>query len=238
MKVLSIDSSTASASCAILEDNKLLGEVSLNDKKQHSVILMPLIDSLLKNLKLDIDDIDGFAVSSGPGSFTGLRIGIATIKGLANATNKPFIGISTLDALAFNMAYTSGIICPIIDALRDNVYTALYSFNNNKLERLTDYMAIHIDDLIDTIKEKDSTSVSFIGDAVPKFKEKLNNSFNTVYFAPSNLNLARASSLGELGLEKLKSGLCDDLIAFSPIYLKKSQAEREYENKTGMSIDE
>lgn len=238
MKVLSIDSSTASASCAILEDNKLLGEVSLNDKKQHSVILMPLIDSLLKNLKLDINDIDGFAVSSGPGSFTGLRIGIATIKGLANATTKPFIGISTLDALAFNMAYTSGIICPIIDALRDNVYTALYSFNNNKLERLTDYMAIHIDDLINTIKEKDSTCVSFIGDAVPKFKDKLVNSFNTVYFAPNNLNLARASSLGELGLEKLKNGLCDDLIAFSPIYLKKSQAEREYEARTGMSIDE
>src|SRR3712207_4927086 len=137
MKILSIDSSTSSASCAILEDNKLLGEITLNDKKQHSVILMPLIDSLLKDLKLTINDIDAFAVSSGPGSFTGLRIGIATVKGLADGTGKPFVGISSLDGLAFNLAYSSGIICPIIDALRDNVYTALYSFEYGKLKKLT-----------------------------------------------------------------------------------------------------
>lgn len=233
MKILSIESSTSSASCAILEEDKLLGEVNLNGKKQHSVILMHLIDNLLKDLKLSLDDIDAFAVSSGPGSFTGLRIGMATAKGLASATNKPFIGVSSLDALAFNLAYTDGIVCPIIDALRDNVYTALYSFKNGKLERLTDYMAIHIDDLISTIKNGNYDSVSFIGDAIPKFKEKLSSSFEKVNFAPNNVNLARASSLGELGLSRIKEGLADDPLTFAPIYLRKSQAEREYEEKMG-----
>lgn len=233
MKILSIESSTSSASCAILEEDKLLGEVNLNGKKQHSVILMHLIDNLLKDLKLSLDDIDAFAVSSGPGSFTGLRIGMATAKGLASATNKPFIGVSSLDALAFNLAYTDGIVCPIIDALRDNVYTALYSFKNGKLERLTDYMAIHIDDLISTIKNGIYDSVSFIGDAIPKFKEKLSSSFEKVNFAPNNVNLARASSLGELGLSRIKEGLADDPLTFAPIYLRKSQAEREYEEKIG-----
>lgn len=238
MKVLSIDSSTASAACAVVEDGKLLGEVALNDKKQHSVILMPMIDSLLENLNLDIKEIDAFIVSSGPGSFTGLRIGMATSKGLAQANNKPFIGVSSLDALAFNLAYTSGIICPILDALRDNVYTALYSFNDGKLERISDYMAVHIDELISIIKEKDSNSVTFIGDAVYKFREKLEISLDNAYFAPAHLNLARASSLGELGLMKLAEGYQDDLMTFSPIYLRKSQAEREYESRTGMSINE
>ena len=233
MKILSIESSTSSASCAILEEDKLLGEVNLNGKKQHSVILMHLIDNLLKDLKLSLDDIDAFAVSSGPGSFTGLRIGMATAKGLASATNKPFIGVSSLDALAFNLAYTDGIVCPIIDALRDNVYTALYSFKNGKLERLTDYMAIHIDDLISTIKNGNYDSVSFVGDAIPKFKEKLSSSFEKVNFAPNNVNLARASSLGELGLSRIKKGLADDPLTFAPIYLRKSQAEREYEEKMG-----
>lgn len=238
MKILSIDSSTSSASCAVIEDNKLLGEITLNDKKQHSVILMPLIDSLLNNLKLTITDIDGFAVSSGPGSFTGLRIGIATVKGLSDATQKPFIGVSTLDALAFNLAYTDGIVCPIIDALRDNVYTALYSFKDGELNKLTDYMAIHIDELISILEEKNSNSVSFIGDAIPKFKDKLSASFSNVYFAPNHLNLARASSLGELALSSLKNGIYDNSLTFAPIYLRKSQAEREYENKLRMNENE
>ena len=237
MKVLSIDSSTASSTCAVVEDGKLLGEIVLNDQKQHSVILMPIIDSLLNNLKLNINDIDGFVVSSGPGSFTGLRIGMATAKGLAQANNKPFIGVSSLDALAFNLAYTSGLICPILDALRDNVYTALYSFSDGNLKRVSDYMAIHIDELISIIKENSPSSITFIGDAVPKFKDKLEENFHNVIFAPAHLNLARASSLGELGLIKLREGHEDDLLTFSPIYIRKSQAEREYEEKTGVSVD-
>ena len=110
MKILSLDSATQSATCAILDDNKVLGEITFNYKKQHSQILMPMIDLLFKNTEMNIDDIDAFVASKGPGSFTGLRIGMATIKGLSQGTKKPFVTVSTLDSLAYNLAYTDGII--------------------------------------------------------------------------------------------------------------------------------
>jgi tRNA threonylcarbamoyladenosine biosynthesis protein TsaB len=237
MIVLSIDSATESASCAVLDNEKLLGEVSLNNKKQHSVVLMPLLDNLLKNLQLTTKDIDGYVVSKGPGSFTGLRIGMSMIKGLSQGSNKPFVSVSSLDALAYNMAYTEGIICPILDALRDNVYTALYTFNNGSLTRNTDYMALHIDELIELLKEKD-VPVNFIGDALDKFRARLQESIKEVYFAPKHLNLVRASSLGELGLKLLEEGIYDDLYTSAPIYLRKPQAEREYDKKMRIESNE
>lgn len=237
MIVLSIDSATEAASCAVLEDNKLLSEITFNFKKQHSVILMPLVDNLLKNLQLDLKDIDGFVVSKGPGSFTGLRIGMSMIKGLSQGTKKPFVSVSSLDALAYNMAYTSGIICPIIDALRDNVYTALYSFKDSNLVKDMDYNIMHIDELINLLKEKQQP-VCFIGDAIPKFKDKLSESLEKVSFAPSHLNLVRAFALGELGLKLLNQGTEDDLYTSAPIYLRKSQAEREYDKKMGIGSNE
>lgn len=237
MRILSIDSATECASCAVIDDNKLLGEISLNDKKQHSVILMPIVDDLLKELKLTIKDIDGFVVSKGPGSFTGLRIGMSVIKGLSQGTKKPFVSVSSLDALAYNMAYTGGIICPILDALRDNVYTALYTFENDKLVKLTDYMAIHIDELIVMLK-KHNENLTFLGDAAYKFKNKIMESLNNTYFAPKHLNLVKASALGELGLNLLQAGIYDELFETSPIYLRKPQAEREYEKRMGLDTNE
>lgn len=237
MIVLSIDSSTESATCAVLSDDKLLGEIILNDKKQHSVVLMPAVDNLLKNLNLTIKDIDAYVVSKGPGSFTGLRIGMSMVKGLSQGSGKPFVSISSLDALANNMAYTNGIICPILDALRDNVYTALYSFENGSLNRQSEYLPLHIDELINLLKEQ-NTPVTFIGDAVDKFKDKLMESFAAVQFAPKHLNIVRASSLGELGYELLKNGVYDDIYTSSPIYLRKSQAEREYDKKIGLDKNE
>jgi tRNA threonylcarbamoyl adenosine modification protein YeaZ len=236
MKILSIDSATECASCAVIDENKLLGEISLNHKKQHSVILMPMVDSLLKSLELTIKDIDGFVVSKGPGSFTGLRIGMSMIKGLSQGTNKPFVSVSSLDALAYNMSYTGGIICPMLDALRDNVYTALYSFKNDKLIKLTDYMALHIDELIEMLKQYDC-SVTFLGDAAMKFKSKLLKNFDKNHFAPNHLNLVKASSLGELGLNLLSSGIRDELFSTAPIYIRKPQAVREYEKRTGLEIN-
>jgi len=236
MRILSIDSATECASCAVIDENKLLGEISLNHKKQHSVILMPMVDNLLKSLELTIKDIDGFVVSKGPGSFTGLRIGMSMIKGLSQGTNKPFVSVSSLDALAYNMAYTGGIICPILDALRDNVYTALYSFKNDNLIKLTDYMALHIDELIEMLKQYDC-SVTFLGDAANKFKGKLQKSFDKTHFAPNNLNLVKASSLGEVGLSLLNSGIKDELFSTAPIYIRKPQAVREYEKRTGLDIN-
>lgn len=230
MKILSLDSATESASCAILEDEKLLCELTFNNKKQHSVILMPMIDTLLKTMGLSVSDLDGFVVSKGPGSFTGLRIGTAVIKGLAQGANKPFVSVSTLDSLAYNMAYTEGIICPIIDALRDNVYTALYKYRKEKLEILLDHNIIHIDELILMLKNKEMP-ICFIGDGVYKFREKLTKELPQSIFAPSQLNLARASSLGELGLKLLNNGVSENIYSFAPVYLRQSQAEREYQKK-------
>lgn len=230
MRVLSIDSSTECASCALIQEDKLLGEINFNYKKQHSVILMPMIDSLLNNLGFNINDIDGFVVGKGPGSFTGLRIGIAAVKGLSQGTGKPFVGVSSLDALANNMAYTPGIICPIIDALRGNVYTSLYSYSNTELSSLSDYMVISVDDLIQQLKEF-KQPVTFLGDACYIYKETLLKNIPDAKFAPLHLNLARASSLGYIGIKLLYSGYSDDLLTFSPLYLRKSQAEREYEKK-------
>jgi tRNA threonylcarbamoyladenosine biosynthesis protein TsaB len=237
MKILSLDSATESATCAILDDNKILGEITFNYKKQHSVILMPMIDELFNNTGINISDIDGFVSSKGPGSFTGLRIGMATIKGLSQGTKKPFVTISTLDSLAYNLAYTSGIICPILDALRDNVYTALYTFDNYQLTRTSDYMNVSIDELITMLKDK-NCNISFVGDGTFKFKERLMENLTKINFAPSHLNLAKASSLGELGLNLLSKGIEDDIYGSVPIYLRKPQAEREYEEKMRQKANE
>ncbi|WP_298839212.1 tRNA (adenosine(37)-N6)-threonylcarbamoyltransferase complex dimerization subunit type 1 TsaB [Clostridium sp.] len=230
MKILSLDTATQSATCAILDDSKILGEITFNYKKQHSQILMPIIDELFKNTQMSIDDIDAFVASKGPGSFTGLRIGMATIKGLSQGSNKPFVTVSTLDSLAYNLAYTDGIICPILDALRDNVYTALYTFKDCELNRISDYINISVDELVNMLKDKDC-NISFVGDGTIKFKEKLLANLPKVSFAPDHLNLAKASSLGELGLKLLNNGTFDDIYASVPIYLRKPQAEREYEEK-------
>lgn len=230
MIILGVDTATESATCAVMDNKKLLGEIIFNYKKQHSVILMEIIDSLLNNLKLDISEIDGFVVSKGPGSFTGLRIGASTVKGLSQGTKKPFIGISTLDCLAFNLAYTPGIICPIIDALRGNVYTALYEFENQKLVIKSDYLIISIEDLTNLLIEK-GKPVCFIGDGILIYKDILEKNIKTASFAPLHLNVARASSMVELGMDKLENNICDDVYSFAPFYLRKSQAEREYEEK-------
>lgn len=230
MRILSVDTATECASCSVLDDKKLLGEISFNSKKQHSVILMPMIDNMLKTLNIDLSSIDGYVISKGPGSFTGLRIGMSIIKGLSQGTNKPFVSISSLDALAFNMAYTGGLICPILDALRGNVYTAVYEFNDCKLTKLTEYLVISIEELINILKSYNK-SVCFVGDATTLYADILMKSLDNLAFAPAHLNIVKASSLGELVLELLNSGTSDNLYSSSPLYLRETQAEREYEKK-------
>jgi tRNA threonylcarbamoyladenosine biosynthesis protein TsaB len=237
MRVLSLDSSTEVASCAIVEDNKLLGEITYNNEKQHSIILMPMIDNLLTNLRLDLNELDGFVVAKGPGSFTGLRIGMSTIKGLSLGSNKPCVTVSSLDSLAYNLSFANGLICPMLDALRDNVYARLFKCNNGDLKPISDYIAISVDELIAEIKGYNE-NVYFVGDGIYKHRDKLNASLPNAYFAPAHLNLTRASSLGELGIKLLHSGIVEDLNTVTPIYLRKSQAEREYDKKMGLNKNE
>lgn len=230
MKILCLDSATESATAAIIDEDKLLGEITFNYKKQHSTIMMPMVDSLLTSTDLSIEDIDGFVVSKGPGSFTGLRIGMATIKGLAQPTGKPFVAISTLDALANNLFFSTGVICPIMDALRGNVYTNFYRVCNGSLETLGESEILSIEELINKLKNYNEP-IHFIGDGTYKFKETLAENLSNVYFAPTHLNVVKASSLGEIGLRRLKNGEKEDVFTSAPIYLRPSQAEREYEEK-------
>jgi tRNA threonylcarbamoyl adenosine modification protein YeaZ len=233
MLVLSVDSSSNAATCAILDENHVLSEITLTDKKEHSVLLMDLIDNLLKHCNLTVKDLDGLVVSKGPGSFTGLRIGMATLKGLSFGSGKPCVSVSSLEGLAYNVASFSGIICPIIDALRNNVYTCLYKSEDNNLIPLTEPMCISIDELITIIKEK-SEDVIFLGDGTFKHKEYLKEILEKACFAPNHSNYTRASSIGHLGINLLKRGIQDDLNTSAPVYLRKSQAEREYDKKMGL----
>lgn len=230
MLVLSVDSSYSTATCALIKDDKILAEINLNDKKQHSVILMRLIDSILKEYEIDINDIDAFTISRGPGSFTGLRIGMATLKGLAFASKKPLISVSTLDALAYNSISFQGIICPIMDALRDNIYTCLYKNENNNLTPLIKEQCLNINELVTILKEQ-TLPIIFVGDGVAKHKEFLQENIPNSFFAPNHSNFPKASSVGELGIKKINDGIIENIDSINPIYLRKSQAEREYEKR-------
>ena len=233
MIVLSIDSSSKVATVALLKDDMLIAEYVLNDKREHSVLLMPMIENILKENDLTVSDIDGYVVSKGPGSFTGLRIGMATIKGMSFGSNKPYISLSSLDALAYSVSSFSGIICPIMDALRESVYTGLYKNDNDKLETIMEPTPMDLIDLLNLLKEKND-EVIFTGDGLIKHKEYIKENFPNAHFAPNHLSIIRASSLGELGLELLKNGMADDPNS-SPVYLKKPQAERELERRMRMS---
>lgn len=232
MKILSIDSSSKVATAAIVNEDGLIAEYTLNNKAEHSILIMEMIDNLLKSSNLTINDIDGFAVSKGPGSFTGLRIGMATIKGLSLGSNKPYISISTLDALAYSLLNFDGIICPIMDALRDSVYTGLYKNNNGVLETLLEPSALDLEELVTLLKDKNE-KVIFTGDGLLKHKEYLKNNLEKAYFPPNHLSVIRASSLAELGLIKLTKGISDDPNS-SPFYLKKPQAQRELESRLAL----
>ena len=232
MKVLSVDSASKVATCAILDENSLIAEYTINNKLEHSTLIMDMIDKLLKDSNLDIADIDGFVVSKGPGSFTGLRIGMATIKGLSLGSNKPYISISSLDSLAYSLINFNGIICPIMDALRENVYTCLYKGNEGNLEKLIDYSALDLNELVEILKEKNEP-VIFTGDAVLKHKEYLLENIPYATFAPNHLSIVRASSLGEVGIKMLLNNEYDDINS-SPFYLKKPQAQRELERRLAL----
>ncbi|WP_096230536.1 tRNA (adenosine(37)-N6)-threonylcarbamoyltransferase complex dimerization subunit type 1 TsaB [Thermoanaerobacterium sp. RBIITD] len=219
MKILAIDSSSKTATVAIVDEEGVIGEFSINHLR-HSVILMPMIDEILKMAETKKEEITHIAVCEGPGSFTGLRIGAATAKGLAQALSVPIVGVSSLDGLAFNVSEFKGIICPVIDALRGYVYTSFYR-GGNELKKLSDTILMKAKDLPDIIKNYNS-DVMYIGDGVTSYKEFLNKKydFNT-FFASSVDNIARASSIGIQAIEKIK---CDELntyIDFKPYYIRK-----------------
>jgi universal bacterial protein YeaZ len=230
MKILAVDTSTNVASAAILEDDVIIGEYNCNRGKTHSQRLMPMIQNLLDTVGLTACDMDAFSASIGPGSFTGLRIGVTTVKAMAFAAEKPVISVHTLDALAFNIPLTEELICPMIDARNNQVFTAIYRFIGGKFERLTDYLGIPVTELSGIIKKMEGKIV-FLGDACGMHKDYFVGELGErVRIAPPNVALAKAASVAVLAGKAYGEGRLESCYDMVPFYLRKSQAEREREN--------
>lgn len=232
MKLLGIETSTRTGSVAIVEGEEIIAEYTLNIKETHTARLMPAIDHILKDAHLTIHQMDAVAVSLGPGSFTGLRIGLATAKGLCLALCKPLIGIPTLDALAHNICCTSHIICPLLDARKGEVYAALYRYQSpttsHGLQKLTNDLVLPLDELLSKI---DAPAI-FLGDVLDSYRNLIEGKLREkASFAPPYLNLPRAANVAILGLRKLKSGEKIDLQKIEPLYVRRPEAEVKWEEK-------
>lgn len=231
MRILAVDTSTNVASAAILEDEVIIGEYNCNRGKTHSQRLMPMVQHLMETAGLTVSDIDAFSASIGPGSFTGLRIGVTTIKAMAFAAEKPVISVHTLDALAYNIPFAENLVCPMIDARNNQVFTAIYRFIGGKLERLTEYLGIPVTELADTLRVMDG-KITFLGDACNMHKEYFEHELgDRVRMASANTALAKASSVAILAGKAYREGKLESCYDMVPFYLRKSQAERERENR-------
>lgn len=237
MKILAVDTSTSAATAAIMEDGRLVSEYILNVSRAHSQRIMGIIDDLFLKSGITPAEIDVYACSAGPGSFTGLRIGAAIIKGMAQTFNKPVVAVPTLDALAYNLYNCTGLVCPLLDAQRGMVYSSLYSWEKGKLVKLEDLRVISIDDLIRLVKEK-AVPVTFLGDGALLFQENIKSSLYEYYFAPADSLLPRAASCAALAGELYEKGLADTYNTFKLTYIRKSQAEVEYEKKQKIELKE
>lgn len=230
MRVLALDSSGLVASVAIVEDEQTVAEYTVNYKKTHSQTLLPMLDEVAKMIELDLEEIDAIAVAGGPGSFTGLRIGSATAKGLGLALRKPLVHVPTLEGLAYNLYGISGLVCPIMDARRKQVYTGIYSFDTG-FHVIKEQEAIAVKELAQMLNAMEGP-VTFLGDGVPVYKEMLEEELTVTHFyAPANMNRQRAASVGLLGMKYYKDGKAETAADHKPDYLRVSQAERERQER-------
>lgn len=227
MRILGIDSSGLVASVAVVDEEQMLAEYTVNYKKTHSQTLLPMLNEIGKMIELDLQTIDAIAVAAGPGSFTGLRIGSATAKGLGLALDKPLVAVPTVEGLAYNLCGTEKVVCPLMDARRNQVYTGIYEFEGNDLKVLEGQMAISIDELVEKINQW-NREVIFLGDGVPVFQKVLEEKVTVPFaFAPAHMNKQRAGAVAALGLRYAKEGRMQSAAEHQPDYLRLSQAERE-----------
>lgn len=246
MRVLAIDSSGMTATVAVVEDTQTIAEYTVNFKKTHSQTLLPMIDTMGKMIELDLKSIDAIAVAGGPGSFTGLRIGSATAKGLGLALEKPLIHVPTVDGLAYNLYGCQDIICPIMDARRKQVYTGMYTFARRELEGsketelvldvLEAQNASPIEELIERLNIH-GRPVVFLGDGVPVYQDVIREKMRVPFsFAPASANRQRAAVVGALGIQYYKEGRFETAMEHQPDYLRVSQAERERAEKERKAV--
>ncbi|WP_343004049.1 tRNA (adenosine(37)-N6)-threonylcarbamoyltransferase complex dimerization subunit type 1 TsaB [Clostridium sp. 2218st1_F5_2218SCRN_220325] len=230
MKILGIDTSSMAASVAVIEDNKLICEYTINTKKTHSQKLMPMIENMLGLSDLNVREIDAIAVCEGPGSFTGLRIGMATAKAIAHVNDIPVIGVNSLEALAANMNLCDKKICSILDAQRNQVYTGRYLYEGTKLVEIKEIGIQQIDELLEELAQSGEQWI-LVGEAVYKYEDKIREISNIEIPAASN-NVTKAGSLCSVAKVKFDEGKdIFDCYTVNPLYIRKSQAEEQYEEK-------
>jgi tRNA threonylcarbamoyl adenosine modification protein YeaZ len=228
MKILGIDTSSLAASISVIEDNKLICEYTINTKKTHSQKLMLMIENMFKISDLEMKDIDLIAVCEGPGSFTGLRIGMSTAKAISHANNIDIVGVNSLELLAGNMNLCEKNICSILDAQKTQVYMGQYKYEGEKLVELKNIDVVEIDDLVEELKKSCDEWV-IVGEAVYKYEDKLKDV--AIIPSPSH-NVNRASSLCVIAMQKYKENInVNDCYSINPVYIRKSQAEVQYEEK-------
>lgn len=227
MKILALDSSGLVASVAVVEDDVLLAEYTVNYKKTHSQTLLPMLNEAAKMIELDLKTVDAIAVAAGPGSFTGLRIGSATAKGLGLALHKPLVHIPTVDALAYNLYGCSDLICPLMDARRNQVYTGIYRFEGEEFQIIREQTPLAVKDLAELLNGM-GKRVVFLGDGVPVYRDLLAELLEVPFgFAPAHMNRQRAASVAALAKQYVSEGRIETAAEHAPDYLRVSQAERE-----------
>lgn len=229
MNILGIDSSGLVASAAIASEDTVVAEFTVNNKQTHSQTLLPMVEQVVTFSGVELEQLDAIAVAAGPGSFTGLRIGAATVKGLGLALKKPVVPVPTLEGLAYQLAESAGIICPVMDARRNQVYTGIYRMEEGRLQILMEQCAMDIRDLLGEL-ERYSETVHFLGDGVSVYRQMIKDVFTGEYsFAPAHLSRQRAAAVAVLGGAYYQAGKAEDAAVWKPEYLRKSQAERERE---------
>lgn len=228
MKIIGIESSSLVASVALVEEGRTLGQYTVDHRKTHSQTLLPMLDELLRMTETPMEEVDAVAVAAGPGSFTGLRIGVATAKGLCLAAGKPLIAVPTLEAMAWSVWDARDLVCPILDARRAQVYAALYAYDDaRQMICLQEAQVVEISTVCDWIRAEGRPAL-FLGDGVPVQEERLRAELGEqAVLAPAHLARQQAAAVASLGLEYFRAGKIADADSFAPEYLRISQAERE-----------
>ena len=226
MTIIAIDSSAKAASVCIANEEKIIGEFFINTSLTHSQTLMPMLEQLLKNTGMSVEQIGAVAVNAGPGSFTGVRIGVAAAKGLAFPKDLPCISVSTLESMAYNLLDCDCIVCAVMDARCSQVYNAMFKIKGNIAERLTEDRALSLSDLLLDIKNYDE-KVLLVGDGAEISYEFLKNCASNVFLAPQNKRVQTASSVALSALEMLAEDKNVSAGELMPVYLRLQQAQRE-----------
>lgn len=229
MNILGIDSSGLVASAAVISEGMLVSEFTVNNKQTHSQTLLPMIEQVINMSGVALEELDAIAVSAGPGSFTGLRIGASTAKGMALALDKPIVSVPTLEGLAYRVGVSDAVVCPMMDARRNQVYTGMYRIAHNIPECLLDQCAVPIEEIAEKINHL-GERVLLLGDGVPVHMAFLEEHLDAPYeVAPVHMNRQSAAAVAALGEIYFCEGRAEHAREHRPIYLRKSQAERERE---------